>query len=403
MEFQLPELPPALRDSLLSLRGYWEAGAFGVSYNEVLSAALVLLGALVLRGLFARWILRLIRVAAAGTGTKADDELVDALSEPLKLVFLIIGLDVAMRVLSLPAEAQAFGLKVVQSLIAVAVFWALHRVAGAMRVFLKPLAQMLTPAAVDWLAKALQLIFLAVGVAAVLEIWGVKVGPLLAGLGIFGVAVALGAQDLFKNLIAGLAVLAEKRFQPGDWIKIEGVVEGTVEQINFRSTVVRRFDQGPVYVPNAVFSDSAVINYTRMTRRRIYWTIGLEYGTSLEQLRTVTRRIEGYLRASADFVQPPDAPLFVYFDAFSDSSLDIMIYCFTKTTSWGEWLAIKEAFGFAIKEIVEEEGCAFAFPSRSLYIARDGEPAEFGALNSRSNGEASAARIEAREVRAGGE
>ncbi|MGE0044138.1 MAG: mechanosensitive ion channel family protein, partial [Hyphomonadaceae bacterium] len=252
---------------------------------------------------------------------------------------------------------------------AIAIFWALHRLAGALRHVLKPLAELLTVSAVEWLVKSLQVIFLVVGAAAVLELWGVRIAPLLAGLGIFGVAVALGAQDLFKNLIAGLAVLAERRFQKGDWVLVDGVVEGTVEQINFRSTVVRRFDQGPVYVPNSKFADNAVVNFSRMTHRRIYWIVGVEYNTSVPQLQRIRDRIEAYLLESADFAKPPDVSLFVNIDKFNDSSIDFMIYCFTKTTNWGAWLGIKEKFAFAIKEIVESEGASFAFPSRTLYLA----------------------------------
>jgi len=93
------------------------------------------------------------------------------------------------------------------------------------------------------------------GFATVLQVWGIQVGPILAGLGLFGVAVALGAQDLFRNLIGGLCVLIEKRFKVGDWIMVDGVVEGTVEHIGFRSTKVIRFDLSPVFVPNQKLSD----------------------------------------------------------------------------------------------------------------------------------------------------
>jgi MscS family membrane protein len=359
----------SLDESLSFLQQSWGEGVFGIGYNAVFYAIGALVFALILRGLFARWVLKMIRTVAAGTSTQIDDALVEALAGPLKFVFLIVGVDIALRIMPLEDGLRAAGDQLVQSLIAIAVFWALHRVAGAMRIALEPLAQMLTPSAVDWLVKALQVIFLIVGIASVLEIWGVRVAPLLAGLGIFGVAVALGAQDLFKNLIAGLAVMAEKRFRRGDWVKVDGVVEGVVEQINFRSTVIRRFDKGPVYVPNAVFSDNALINFSRMSHRRIYMTIGVEYGTTVHQLRRIRARIEAYLRNSPDIAQPPEASLFVHVDAFAASSIDFMIYCFTKTTNWGEWLAIKEAFALELKTIVESEGAAFAFPSRTLYIA----------------------------------
>ncbi len=364
-------IPQSIEESFAFLQQTWDEGVFGVSYNSVLYAAAAIFVALLLRGLFARWVLRLLRKFTASTDNKIDDAVVEALSEPLKFVFLIVGVDIALRIMPLADGARDVGNLVVQTLIAIAVFWALNRVAGAMRIALEPLGRMLTPSAVEWLVKALQVIFLVVGAASVLELWGVRVAPLLAGLGIFGVAVALGAQDLFKNLIAGLAVMAEKRFQRGDWICVDGVVEGVVEQINFRSTVVRRFDQGPVYVPNSTFADNAVINFSRMKQRRIFWKIGVEYNTSVDQLRRIRDRIEQYIRNTPDFAQPPGAPLFVHIDEFSESSIDIMIYCFTETTDWGKWLAIKEAFAYEIKNIVEGEGSGFAFPSRTLYLAAD--------------------------------
>ena len=192
--------------------------------------------------------------------------------------------------------------------------------------------------------------------------------PILAGLGLIGVAVALGAQDLFRNLIAGLLIIGERRLAHGEWIKIDGGVEGTVEAIGFRSTRVRQFDKAPIYVPNSKLSDTAVVNYTRMTHRRIYWMIGVEYRTTVEQLRRIRDGIETFLLEDDAFAHPPEVPTFVRIDRFSDSSIDIMVYCFTATTVWGEWLAIKERLAYRIKEIVEEAGTGFAFPSRSLYI-----------------------------------
>ena len=112
---------------------------------------------------------------------------------------------------------------------------------------------------------------------------------------LIGVAVALGAQDLFKNLISGFLIIAEKRFNIGDWIKVEGVVEGTVEAIGFRSTFVRRFDKAPVYIPNAKLSDNSLINFSSMSHRRIYWRIGVQYRTTIEMLREIRDNIENYI------------------------------------------------------------------------------------------------------------
>ena len=221
---------------------------------------------------------------------------------------------------------------------------------------------------VEWLIKAVRLAVLLVGAATILQVWGIAIGPILAGLGLIGVAVALGAQDLFKNLIAGILIIVERRFSHGDWVFVDGIVEGTIESIGFRSTLVRRFDKAPVFVPNAKLSDNAVTNFSMMTHRRIYWRIGVLYSTTIEQLREVREKIERYVLDTADFAGPDEVPTFVRIDSFNDSSIDIMLYCFTRTTTWGEWLEVKERLAYRVKDIVEAAGTGFAFPSRSLYI-----------------------------------
>jgi MscS family membrane protein len=149
---------------------------------------------------------------------------------------------------------------------------------------------------------------------------------------------------------------------------VDGIVEGTVEAIGFRTTTIRRFDKAPVFVPNSKLADNAVVNFTRMTHRRIYWKIGLVYDTSIPQLRAVRDRIESYILTNDDFAKPSEVSTFVRIDSFNDSSIDLMLYCFTKTTDWGEWLEIKETLALEIKDIVQNAGSNFAFPSQSIYL-----------------------------------
>ena len=203
---------------------------------------------------------------------------------------------------------------------------------------------------------------------AILELWGIRVGPVIAGLGLFGVAVALGAQDLFKNLISGIMILMEKRFTVGDVILVSGEVEGVVEQIGFRSTLVRRFDSTPVMVPNYKFAEQSVTNYTRRHHRRIRWLIGLEYRTSIDQLRNIRNSINNLIENEKDFAKNKNAGFYVRIDSFSDSSIDMLVQAFTVTNDWGEFLKIKETLAVKIIEIVENNSAAFAFPSQSLYF-----------------------------------
>ena len=184
----------------------------------------------------------------------------------------------------------------------------------------------------------------------------------------FGVAVALGAQDLFKNLISGILVLVEKRFKMGDWILVEGTIEGIVEKIGFRSTTIRKFDKSLAIIPNFQFAENAVINISQTTNWLISWTITLQYDTTIEQLKNVRDQIENFIKESKDF--DIKVGLAVRVDKFSDSSIDMYVRCFTQTDSWNEWLKVKERLAIGIKEIVEKNKASFAFPSQSIYVEK---------------------------------
>ncbi|MFN3230852.1 MAG: mechanosensitive ion channel family protein [Alphaproteobacteria bacterium] len=355
-------------DFLALVLDVWERGFLGATVGQVLTALGIFVVALLLRRLFAHFIVETLRRLAKRSTTKIDDKVVDALDAPLRLVPVIIGVYFSLDYLEMDPQYWEIAVQFERSLIAYAIFWAIYRLVGPFSYAFDRLHELLGVTMVEWLVKALKFIIFFIGAAAILEIWGIQVGPLLAGLGLFGVAVALGAQDLFKNLIAGVLILVEKRFARGDWVLVDGVVEGTIDSIGFRSTYVRRFDKAPVYVPNAKMADNAVTNFTRMTHRRIYWKIGVEYGTTIEQLREVRDGIESYVLGNDDFAQPPEVSTFVRIDSFNDSSIDIMLYCFTKTTRWGEWLEIKEQLAYNVKEIVEGAGTGFAFPSQSIYV-----------------------------------
>lgn len=346
----------------------WQTGLMGIDIGRLVTAVCIFAVFLILRRLFTRFVLSSLKGMARKTSTDIDDRAIDALENPIRFIPLVMGIFFVFEYLEFSGTFDTIGDNLVRSLIAFAIFWALYRLVDPFSQFLNHLEKFFTAAMVEWLVKAIRAAFIFIGAATILQIWGIEVGPILAGLGLFGVAVALGAQDLFKNLIAGLLIIAEKRFNKGDWIRVDGTVEGTVESIGFRSTVVRRFDKAPVFVPNARLSDSAVTNFSSMTHRRIYWKIGVEYRTSVDQLRSIRDAIESYVANNDAFANPPDVVRFVRIDSFSDSSIDIMLYCFTRTTNWGEWLEIKEQLAYAIKEIVEGAGSAFAFPSQSLYI-----------------------------------
>jgi MscS family membrane protein len=357
-----------LTDYWALVKDVWTYGIGGTSLGDILIALGILLVFLIFRQFFSRFILRRVAKIVASSSNKLDDTLATALSEPVRFIPAVIGIFFATEYLDLSGTPQVMATSLNRSFIVFVVFWTLYRMVDPLSFLLGKIERVFTSAMVDWLIKAIKLLVALIGIATILEIWGIQVAPIIAGLGLFGVAVALGAQDLFKNLIAGILILVEKRFAIGEWIQVDGVVEGTVESIGFRSTFVRRFDKAPVFVPNAQLSDVAVTNFSRMTYRRIYWVIGVEYRTTTDQLRQIRDGIEDYITSNPDFVAADKTTLFVRLDRFNDSSIDFMVYCFTKTTVWGEYLKVKEDLAYAVKAIVEDAGSGFAFPSRSLYL-----------------------------------
>jgi len=347
----------------------WREGYAGIDFSSLIIALGILLAALLIRGVFTKFVInRLIRFTERSE-SKIDDHLITALRGPIRFIPVVIGIYLALEIPGFGGEEEfsATAGKIVRSLIVFNLFWAIYCAISPLTFLLGKLEELFSAEMVEFLVKIMKGLVVGLGAATVLQLWGIQVGPVIAGFGIVGVAVALGAQDLFKNLISGFLILAEKRFKAGDWVLVDTVVEGTVEKIGFRSTVIRRFDKAITIVPNAVFADRAVTNFSEMTYRRIYWKIGLEYSTTVEQLQQITEKIQDYLVGNEDFAQPGEALTFVVTDSFNDSSIDIMIYCFTRTTVWGEWLDIKQDFAYAIKGIVEQAGTGFAFPSVSVY------------------------------------
>lgn len=217
---------------------------------------------------------------------------------------------------------------------------------------------------IPFLSKSIRFVVVAIAISVVAQEWGYEIGGLVAGLGLGGLAFALAARDAVANIFGGIVIITEKPFSIGDWIETPSV-EGTVEDITFRSTRVRTFAQALVTMPNSTLANEPITNWTRMGKRRITFHLGVTYSTPRHKLETSVRRIRNMLEQHPEIDQET---LFVHFDKFAGSSLDIFLYFFTKTTDWGKWLEVKEDCNLKIMEILEEEGVSIAFPSTSVYF-----------------------------------
>ena len=346
----------------------WKKGIFGIDIFQILIGLGIFLIFLLFRGLISKVIINRLKKIANKTTNKLDDTFVRAMEGPARFLPIVIGFFIASYYLEFSPESQSFIDNVNKSLITVLIFWLIHQFIQPVSYLLGGLEKLLTKELIGWIVKALKVLIFILGAAAVLELWGIKIGPIIAGLGLFGVAVALGAQDLFKNLISGILVLVEKRFKVGDWIIVEDIIEGIVERIGFRSTVVRKFDKSLAIIPNFQFAENAVVNISETTNWIISWVITLQYNTTVEQLKKIRDEIEKYITTHEDYKNSLGNAVRV--DKFSDSWIDMYIRCFTVTDDWDEWLKVKERLAIEIKQIVEKNNASFAFPSQSIYVEK---------------------------------
>lgn len=198
------------------------------------------------------------------------------------------------------------------------------------------------------------------------EHFGMSLSGLLTFGGIGGIAIGMAGKDILSNLFSGVMLYFDRPFKIGDWVSSpDRKIEGTVAEIGWRITKIITFDQRPLYIPNAIFSSISLENPGRMTNRRISTNIGLRYEDA-DKVAQIVRDIRAMLKEDNAIDQHQTT--LIYFDGFGDSSLNIMVYCFTKTTRWAEWLEAQQDVYLKIIAIVHKNGADFAYPSQTLYI-----------------------------------
>ena len=300
-----------------------------------------------------------------------DDAFVISLKKPLTLIPLGIGIYAFVNALPLEETYNAYATLFVQSYFYLAIFWSIANSIDPLRDFVGEKYDFLSTTLRAWIFRAIKFVAYLVGIVSVLELWGIDAASIIAGLGLFSVALALGAQNFFKNLIGGLLIIGEKRFKQGDWINVEGVAEGEVEKIDFRSTLIRRFDKAPVFVPNSVLSDSEIINFSAMPFRRLMFNVGLIYQTTPETILAIRKDIETYIANNDDLANADEATTTIRVTQFNDSSIDMLVYCFTRSTKWHDFCVAREQLILEIMKIVKKNGSDFAYPTSTIHIEKD--------------------------------
>ncbi|CCY24169.1 mscS Mechanosensitive ion channel [Brachyspira sp. CAG:484] len=215
------------------------------------------------------------------------------------------------------------------------------------------------------LTRTLKAVVFFIILAALLQSHGYSVSSLIAGFGITGLAVGFAANATIANVFGTIAIISDKAFEVGDYIKI-GSLEGTVEDINLRSTKLRTLDNALTIIPNSTVSNGEIVNVTKAHKRRILETIGVTYDTSDEKLKRAIEILEDILQKNSEIY----GDYVVFLDTLADSSINIKISAYVKTNNYVKFLKIKEQVLLEAIRRFREEGIDFAFPSRTIYMAK---------------------------------
>lgn len=339
----------------------------------VLQAFLIILAALLLE-LFYRSFINRLEGFARKTRQHWDDAVVYAGKRPISLLIWWQGLVMAARVMTPHTEFVYFSSEFLGGLqqlgLVVAATWFFFRLAtGFEQAYVaerRKRNETFDITTVSVLGRIVRIAVVLTGALTILSILEIPISGFLAAGGVGGIAVGLAARDLLANFFGGFMVFMDRPFSVGDWVRSpDQEIEGVVEKIGWRMTTIRKFDKRPMYVPNATFTTITVENPSRMTHRQIFEHIGLRYDDQA-LIKAVVDDIRAMILAHQDL--DTSQTTMVHFNTYGPHSLDIMVYCFTKTTVWTTYHAVREDVLLKIGDIVARHGAQIAFPTRTVKL-----------------------------------
>jgi MscS family membrane protein len=343
-----------------------------ITMNTIFCLLIVFVVYVILRKFVVKFIINSLKKLADKWNKKNISMALESLEKPLNIILLVSTLYIALLILPFTLFIYGFIRKTYNIFIIVVIGSGALRILDTYNSIIKqntelferkPVFKTLFPLIIKSI-KFFIVIIIVVIVSVQLGFSELK--SLLAGVGIGGLAVAMAAQDLLKNIFGGFIILTDRSFNTGDFIKIESN-EGIVEEVGIRSTKVRTLEQELIVVPNSKFVDGAVLNYSKRGTRRVKQVLGATYSTSSIKLKTIIKTIDTFLNNHSMVLNDT---VNVKFDGFGSSSLDIIVMYRINTSDFNEYLKIKEEVNFEIMSIFENEQVEFAFPSVSVYMEK---------------------------------
>lgn len=326
-------------------------------------------------------VFKFIRNRAEKTSTEFDDNILDAIETPVIWLFYVISIYVALLFLGLKdteIPLKSVTSSITETLAAILLTWLALRLVDVFDHYLQTILakekekkgkELLILHFFPLVKRALKVAVIFIALIVIIQNWGYSVTSLVAGFGITGLAVGFAAKESISNIFGSIFIVADRVYKPGDWIMVDrslnnGNVEGIVEDISLRSTKIRAFDNTLVTIPNSEMANATIKNVSAHKKRRIYEFLDITYGTPAEKVELaveICRKIVREHPEMEDYQQ-------IHFNQFGAHSLKIMLYIFTKTTDWGEYLRIRQELFLSIYREFTKHGIKFAFPTQTLYV-----------------------------------
>ena len=322
----------------------------------------------ILSGTFSYIIIKIFKIKSK----KAKEIKESAFYKPLKVFFIILGIYLAIVFLRGPLQineqvmdivTKAFRMiSVIEIAVGLANSFTSKTILG--KKLRKSLSEKMDDTVFEFVLKIVRVLIYIIAIFLVLTILEINLTGLIAGLGLGGVIVTLAAQDTAKNLFGGAMIFVDKPFAVGDWIQVDNY-EGTIEDITFRTTRIRTFENALVNIPNAMIADASVTNWSKMEKRRYKTNLCVELNTPLEKLELLKTRIEKMLQERESVY---DDSIIVRFDQITDNGINILIYTYTNSVDYASYLKEVEDINIKIMKILKEENVKLAYDTKTVYV-----------------------------------
>lgn len=341
---------------------------FGIRIWQYLAVFLWILFGMILKKIFEFLLDNYVRRLAQKTRFTWDDDLIDGVEKPSGYIFVTAFFLLTYSNLQFSVTVSHALSIFLEVALSAAIVWLFYNLADVFSKYLTVVTSKtetkLDDQLIPLIRKTLRFFVLVMGVIAILQNNGVNVASLIAGLGIGGLAVALAARETLANFFGSVTIFLDRPFKIGDWIK-SGNVEGTVEEVGFRSTRIRTFYNSLVSVPNSNLANADIDNLGLRKYRRLKTVLNLTYSTTPEQMEAFVEGIKAIVKANEHFRQDYYE---VHFNSFGAHSLDVLVYVFFDVPDWSTELQQRHNFFLEILRLAKEVGVEFAFPTQTLHM-----------------------------------